>query len=226
MAKIQVAIMGRGGFAREVLWCLRNGRSFHEGDPYQVVAFVDLKADAAGLHGLPIVTLDSLSRDVYLMCGIGGMPELKQRVMEESEASGFRAAPAAVFDGLPIGPNVEMGDGTVVCAGNILTVDVRLGRHVAVNLNCTVGHDSVIGDYSTLSPGTQVSGNVTIGVATYAGTGCSIIEGIETGPYSVIAAGAVVTKPVPERALVVGVPAQVKKTERKLVCPVPSWQPA
>lgn len=34
----------------------------------------------------------------------------------------------------------------VICAGTILTVDITIGRHVIINLDCTVGHDAHIED--------------------------------------------------------------------------------
>ena len=222
MSKVQVAIMGRGGFAREVFWALQNGRTHPDGKALEPIAFVDLEADPAGCYGVPVVDLDSLDRSVFLMCGIGGMPEIKQRIMDDAEAAGFRTCPPVVFHDVRMGPNVKLGEGTIVCAGSILTVDITLGRHVAVNLDCTIGHDVVIGDYATLSPGTHLSGNVRLGRCAYLGTGCAVIEGKSIDAHAVVGAGAVVTKDVPRQALVVGVPAQIKKEHRALACEVSS----
>ena len=220
MTRLPVAIMGCGGFAREVHWALENGRTHPDGERLEPVAFVDLEAHREGLYGLPVVTLDRLDRSTFVICGIGGMPEIKQRVMQEAEAAGFRACPPVIFDDVRIGRHVTLGEGTVICAGNILTVDVEVGRHVAVNLDCTIGHDDVIGDFSTLSPGTHLSGNVRLEAGAYMGTGCAVIEGKTIGAYAVVGAGAVVTSDVPERSLVVGVPAKVKKESRALACAI------
>lgn len=225
MTRIPLLILGCGGFAREVLWLAGNAESRPGGARFQVLGFVDRRDSAEPFYDLPVWSLESAPASAQIVCGIGGMPEIKQRVMEEAEAAGRRASLPLIWDGVPIGPNVDIGEGTVICAGNILTVDIRLGRHVALNLDCTVGHDSVIGDYATVSPGVHISGNVRIGTGAYIGTGASIIEGVTIGDYAVVGAGAVVTKDVPPLSLVVGVPAVLKKSERELVCVPRGYRP-
>lgn len=111
---------------------------------------------------------------------------------------------------------VDIGDGVVICAGNIVTTNVNLGKHVHVNLGCTIGHQASIGDFTTLSPGVHVSGNVRIGRGVFVGTGATIINGTASEPLSIgdgaiVAAGACVTKPVESGALVAGVPAVRKR---------------
>ncbi len=217
-APIPLLIFGCGGFAREVFWAAGNGASRPGGQRYEVRGFVDRQRGERPFYDRPVWSLADAPADAFVICGIGGMPEIKQRVMEDADHHGRGPAPALVFDGVPIGPNVSIGEGTIICAGNILTVDITIGRHVAINLDCTVGHDVVIGDFATISPGVHVSGNVTIGTGAFIGTGASIIEGVAIGDYAVVGAGAVVTKDVPALSLVAGVPAVVKKAERQLVC--------
>ncbi len=223
VAPIPLLIFGCGGFAREVYWAAGNAASRPGGLKFRVLGFVDRESRREPFYNLPVWSLKEAPREACIICGIGGMPELKQRVMEEAEAAGRIAALPVVFDGVPIGPHCSIGTGSVICAGNILTVDITVGRHVAINLDCTVGHDSVIGDYATLSPGVHVSGNVRIGTGAYIGTGASIIEGVTIGDYAVVGAGAVVTRDVAPLSLVVGVPATLKKAERELVCVPPGF---
>lgn len=52
---------------------------------------------------------------------------------------------------------------------------------------------------------------VVIGDDVWIGTGAMILDGVKIGSHSVVAAGAVVTKDVPEYAIVGGVPAEVLK---------------
>ena len=80
--------------------------------------------------------------------------------------------------------SIEVGNGTVICAGNILTVDINLGEHVQINLDCTIGHDVVMGDFTTLAPGVHVSGWVFFGKRVYVGTGAVILNGTKENPIS------------------------------------------
>jgi sugar O-acyltransferase (sialic acid O-acetyltransferase NeuD family) len=103
---------------------------------------------------------------------------------------------------------VTLGEGSVICAGSILTTNIAIGRHVLINLACTVGHQSVIGDFSSLMPTCNVSGEVTVGESSFWGTGAKIINRKRVGDHTTIGAGAVVIDDVPDRTTVVGVPAR------------------
>jgi sugar O-acyltransferase (sialic acid O-acetyltransferase NeuD family) len=103
----------------------------------------------------------------------------------------------------------EIGKGTIICPGTILTVNIKIGVHCLINLNCTIGHDVVIGDFVTISPGANISGNVTIGNECYIGTNAVIREKISICDNVVIGAGGVVVKNITEPGVYVGNP--VKK---------------
>ncbi len=211
MSAIKIAILGAGGFAREVWWALRDARAHGSALRFEPVMFVDREAHPAPLKGLPVRTIDDVGGDVMLICGIGGMTDMKERIIAAACADGHRFAPAVIADGARIGPDVHLGEGTIVCAGVIATTDITVGSHVAINLDCTIGHDTIIEDFVTTSPGCHISGCVTLGHGAYLGTGVSILEHVRIGRHTVLGAGAVATRDVPDYALAVGVPAVVKR---------------
>ncbi len=210
----QIAIYGGGGFAREVAWLIQSCNQAAE--QYQAMCFIDDNEAAHGkiLDGIPVMGL-AVAHQQYpeaLVVGGVGTPKTRQALMGKAAAVGFR------FDTI-IHPRVErsqwieIGAGTVICAGNILTTNIVLGQHVQINLDCTVGHDVVMGDYTTLAPGVHVSGCVQFGQRVYVGTGAVIINGTQDAPLTigddaVIGAGACVTQHVPAGLTVVGVPAK------------------
>ena len=106
---------------------------------------------------------------------------------------------------------IELGEGSVITAGCVVTTQIRLGRHNIVNINSTLGHDCVFGDYCTVAPIVAVSGNVTLEDGVEVGTGASLRQGIRLGKGSMVGMGAVVTKDVEENGLVVGNPAKLMK---------------
>lgn len=101
-----------------------------------------------------------------------------------------------------------MGAGSVLSAGTRLTTNITIGRHVFVNLNCTIGHDAVIGDFSALMPGVHVSGEVMLGAEVYVGTGAVLRNRVSVGDGTTVGAGAVVVQSLPGYCTAVGTPAR------------------
>ena len=217
MSVIKVAILGAGGFARELWWALRNARAHDSRLTFEPVMFVDLTVHTGLLKGLPVRTLEDVPADVLLICGVGGMTEIKERIVTAAVHDGHRFAPAAIAESARVGPDVHIGEGTILCAGVIATTDIEIGPHVAINLDCTIGHDAVIGAYTTMSPGCHVSGCVRVGRNAFLGTGALVLEHVAIGAHAILGAGAVATKDVPDHALAVGVPAVVKKFRNSTV---------
>jgi sugar O-acyltransferase (sialic acid O-acetyltransferase NeuD family) len=215
-SKEQIAIYGAGGFAREVAWLAEQCRD--GGSPYELVALID---DNAANHGRVIndLVVRGLEQTYELFPGakvVGGIgsPVVRQKVMAKAAARGFGTL-SLVHPSVLHSRWVEIGEGAVICAGNILTTNIRLGRHVQINLDCTVGHDVVFDDFVTLAPGAHISGCVQLRARVYVGTGAVIINGTEDNPIvigedAVIGAGACVTKSVAPGLTVVGVPAKAR----------------
>lgn len=210
-----IAIYSAGGFGREVAWLLS---SISE-SPLRTVAFIedDLAKQGLTINGIDVRSFEWLLENhpgCAVVCAIGS-PEVRRKVVERCRDSGFRF-PVLQHSGVAVSEFVEVGEGSVFCAGSILTVNIRIGCQVHVNLDCTIGHDVVIGDYVTLSPGVHVSGNVHIEEGAYLGTGATIINGTSEAPLTigagtVVGASACVTKSTEPGSLYVGVPAVRKR---------------
>jgi sugar O-acyltransferase (sialic acid O-acetyltransferase NeuD family) len=211
---VQIAVYGAGGFGREVAWLA--SACVIGTDPCQAVCFIDDDPSYQGLtlHALPVMGLEKARQrfpDARAVVAVGS-PQVRQRLAEKAAAAGFGFA-SLIHPLVERSEWIEIGEGAVICAGNILTVDIVLGCHVQINLDCTIGHDVVMADYSTLAPGVHVSGCVHLGKRVYLGTGAVIINGTPDEPLvigddTVVGAGACVTKSVPAGQVVVGVPAR------------------
>ena len=87
---------------------------------------------------------------------------------------------------------IEIGQGTIIYPGVILTVNTNIGNHVIISGNCGIGHDTVIGDYSSVLWGSNFSGFDIVGEECFIGIGTKIIQGINIGSIRKIGAGTVV----------------------------------
>jgi acetyltransferase-like isoleucine patch superfamily enzyme len=143
---------------------------------------------------------------------------------------------AIVFAGTKIGARVILGDQSCVRERVIVADDVVLGRGSLIENDTTVGAmtriqaDAYITAYSTLEEHVFVAPCVvttndnymgrtaqrhelmkgpTIRRGARVGGGAILCPGVEIGEEAFVGAGAVVTKNVPPRALVVGNPARV-----------------
>lgn len=211
----RVVIIGAGGFAREILDILDAVN--HVKASYDILGFiVDPQYAEQGtlVNDMPVLGgfewLGSHRENVMAICGVGA-PELRFRLVVRAKGLGVRFF-SVTHPGAILTRWVSIGEGTIITAGCILTNRIQIGNHVHVNLDCTIGHDSVIEDFVTLSPGVHVSGNVLLGEGCNVGTGANIIEKKTVGAWSILGAGTTVTSDVPPNSTVVGVPGKVIKT--------------
>ena len=179
-----LVIVGAGGFGREVL------------------DLVELDPSWSFLG--PTAELEHL--DAHYLIGIGE-GAARRRIDEQATAWG-RPAASIVHPSAHWGGDTEAGPGLVVCSHVSITTNIRMGRHVHVNLNVTIGHDCTIGDYVTFNPGAHISGRVSIGEGATVGTGAAVIPDVTIGAGAMVGAGAVVVRDVEPGTTVAGVPAR------------------
>lgn len=205
-----IVIIGAGGHGREVLDVLEAGTADGR-DLGPFLGFLDDGHPDPDLlrrrhvsHLGPVRILETLSAQYLLGIGDG-----RARRSLDAVCTEWGREPAEAIHPLAsFGANNEWGPGLVVCSHSCITTNVRLGRHVHVNVHATVSHDCVVGDYVTISPGSHISGNVTLGDGVLVGIGATIVQGVTIGTGTIIGAGAVVISDLPEAVTAVGVPAR------------------
>ena len=116
-----------------------------------------------------------------------------------------------IHPNVSISNSISIGEGSIICSGNILTVNISIGKHVIINLDCTIGHDAVIKNFSTFLPGTNLSGETIVEECSTLGTGSTVIQGIKIGKNVMVGAGAVVIRDIIDDSTAVGNPARTIK---------------
>ena len=118
----------------------------------------------------------------------------------------------AIHPSAVIALDALIGRGSVIAAGAVVGPGAVIGRCAIVNTAATVDHDCTIADGVHIGPGARIAGHVQVGYCAWIGIGATIIDRKRIGAWSIVGAGAVVIEDVPDRVLVVGVPARVVKT--------------
>jgi sugar O-acyltransferase (sialic acid O-acetyltransferase NeuD family) len=220
-AERSLGIYGAGGHGREVAWLQRLIETHAPGTGAAELVFLD---DRPELHrtsvaGIPVRPLE----DFLAHCDErGSAPEVviaigsgvtRERIARRVTNAGRFTFANVIHPSALEGDRVVFGRGVVIARASTLTVDITIGDHVHVNVNCTISHDTVLEDYVTLSPGVHLSGAVHVGERSFFGTGAVVINGaadrpLRIGHDCVIGAGAVVTSDIPDGKTAVGVPAR------------------
>jgi len=157
--------------------------------------------------------------------------ELQRRLAEHGATFGegvFVAPNAAVYcDSLALGDRSYVAalaylTGELVfgadCSVNPYAVvrgDVRLGDGVRIGAHASIlGFNHQVNELPIHQQGT-VSRGIVIGDDVWVGSSCTILDGVTVGDHAVIAAGAIVTKDVPDWAIVGGNPARFIRDRRE-----------
>jgi sugar O-acyltransferase (sialic acid O-acetyltransferase NeuD family) len=204
-------IIGAGGFGREVAWLVRRINAVTP--TWNIKGFIDDNESLwytveDGYNVLGGCDYLKKQESAWAVCAVGNAKTRKKIIEKLGASVNF----ATVIDpSVVISESVNIGVGTIICAGTIITVDEKIGNHVIINLDCTIGHDDVIDDYVTIYPSVNVSGACHLGTCVEIGTGSQIIQGLSVGDGTIVGASACVVKDLEAEVTAVGCPARVIK---------------
>ena len=165
------------------------------------------------LLGQPIYWIDELANfaSTYkAVCAIGSTKRIG--IVKKVEEIGLQFI-NVIHPSARVSRRAEIGSGTIISGGVQVASLVKIGQHVIINRGALIGHMVAIHDYAYIAPGANIAGNATIGSQTWVGLGANILEYVSIGQQCIIGAGSLVTKDVPDRVKVVGMPAMIIEKE-------------
>jgi UDP-2-acetamido-3-amino-2,3-dideoxy-glucuronate N-acetyltransferase len=127
-----------------------------------------------------------------------------------------------VWNYVVVGDNTKIGDGTIIGSFCDIGKNVVIGKECNIQAHVTISNECSIGDSVFIAPNTSLlndkypkSGTLTpVFVKDHAiiGGGVTILPGVTVGEDSVVGGGSLVTRDVPAKTVVMGVPARPAMT--------------
>src|SRR5690606_16269184 len=194
-------MIGSGGHAKVVVATARAAG-------FEVVGLIDDRAERRGtdVMGVRIVGDESaLPRGATAVIAIGDNAVRERLVAELTHVEWATVVhPRAL-----LAEDTRVGAGSVVFAMAVVQPGGVVGDHAIVNTAAVVEHDVILADYSQAATGAVLTGGASLGRGSFLGAGATVLPGIHVGDWSKVGAGAVVTRDVPARVTVMGVPARI-----------------
>lgn len=172
----KIAIIGTGGLGREILGIIQSIN--RKDEIWEFVGFYDDSFSNELINGYPnigtIEDLNAIKEELSIVIGIGN-PEVKELIRNKIENSKI-TFPALIHPSAIIysEENVIIGEGVVVAANSVLTVNINISNYVYINTSSVIAHDTKIGEYSMIMPTVSISSGAIIGRKVYIGNGTKI----------------------------------------------------
>lgn len=202
----KIIIAGSGGFAKEVLTMIIDlgfeDRFLGFSEPDEVLERGGVQK---GILNFPVLPYSSLDVNQHMIALAIGNSKIREKIVVK-DLKGFDFI-TLIHPNTTISKWVKIGEGSIICSGCILTVDIQLGNFAQLNLGTTIGHDCIIDEYFTTAPNVNISGSCQFDRHVYFGTAACIKQGLRIVNDVTIGMGAVVTKDILESGIYVGMPA-------------------
>lgn len=184
----------------------------------EIVGFLDddPKFMGTNVRGVPVLggvssTMEFLKKNYdveAVYCPLGNN-RLRVKFLLMAKEYGLKT-PNFIHPSVFISPGVTIGEnGVYILPKTVIMPWVTIKDYVMMSVNSVVSHHSILDEGVFLSFGVNFGASVHAGKYTYCGISSTIMTGVhELGVDCLIGAGAVVIKDVPDKAVMVGVPAK------------------
>ncbi len=195
---MDLVVYGAGGHGRVVAEAARDAG-------FNVLGFID-DGRTGTVSGWPVLGGRTwLLQHVVMVAHGVGSNDFREKLQYID-----RTFPAIIHPSAVVSTTAILGAGTVVLARAVINAGAVINRGAIINTGAVVEHDAVVGSFAHVASLAGLAGGAKIGQRVLVGSGATIMLGRTVGADSVVGAGAVVVHDVPDRVVVVGVPAKQK----------------
>ena len=159
-------------------------------------------------HDESAIDRHALTCQGFLVCIGDVYGQIRTRYSRQLDQLGLTPI-SAIHPTAFFGNAVERGAGLQAMTRCIINDDCVVGDYTILNTNCSIDHECVIGTGVHIMGAAALAGLVKVGDFSVIGSNATVLPHITIGTNCLIGAGAVVTKDVPDNAVVAGEPADV-----------------
>lgn len=189
----KITIIGSGGLGREVLGIIQSINRKEK--TWKFIGFYDDNLSSELVNGYPIIdeieALNSVKEELCIVIAIGN-PKIKELIFNKINNSKI-SFPTLIHPSVITysDETLSFGEGIVIGANSVLTVNINLGNHVYINTASIISHDVSIGDFSMVMPTVSISAGAKIGERVYLGNGVKIDQPILIDSDTKVSSGSI-----------------------------------
>lgn len=204
-----IAIIGAGGFGREVKHLIDEINSAHK--TWNLLGFYDTQITSGTLvNGAKVLgdnedAINSNCKNFVLAIGMpNALAKLSEIFLSHQKKFPNLAHPQVSISDYQFN---NIGIGNIFSFGFHMTTNVKICNFNIFNTRTTLGHDVEIGSFNVFSPNVQISGNVCIENENLFGMNSSVLQGKKIGSTNKIGAHSFVATNIRSAQSVFGIPA-------------------
>jgi sugar O-acyltransferase (sialic acid O-acetyltransferase NeuD family) len=182
-------------------------------DEFEIVGFFDDDPEKVGSEqfGFPVIgPVDDVLKLTEVGVAIGiAFPKVKQRIFNKLSSNSSLLYPSLIHNKAWVSREVLVGKGCIIYPGTMINYGSDIRDFACINMNCSLGHHTIVGAFSSLAPGVKTGGHTIIEEEVDMGIGSSTIQDIRIENGSTVGGQSMVTQNVASETTVVGIPSRV-----------------